>query len=87
LEYDIALNNPKHKVLLVPSIKNSDELKGMIDTDGVDKSAIASRYLESVSKGVNALELSNAIMDLSETDREKFNVPPYIKEAIEWVLS
>lgn len=87
LEYDIALNNPKHKVLLVPSIKNSDELKGMIDTDGVDKSAIASRYLESVSKGVNALELSNAIMDLSESDREKFNVPPYIKEAIEWVLS
>lgn len=87
LEYDIALNNPKHKVLLVPSIKNSDELKGMIGAADVDKSAIASRYLESVSKGVNALELSNAIMDLSESDREKFNVPPYIKEAIEWVLS
>lgn len=87
LEYDIALNNPKHNVLLVPSIKNSEELKGMISADDVDKSAMASRYLESVSKGVNALELSNAIMDLSEADREKFNVPPYIKKAIEWVLS
>ena len=59
----------------------------MIGADDVDKSAMAGRYLESVSKGVNALELSNAIMDLSESDREKFNVPPYIKEAIEWVLS
>lgn len=87
LEYDIALNNPKHNVLLVPSLKNSEELKGMMGTDDVDKSAIASRYLESVSKGVNALELSNAIMDLPEPDRERFKVPPYIKEAIEWVLS
>lgn len=87
LEYEIALNNPKNKVLLVPSIKNSEELNGLIDTEGVDKALVASRYLESISKGVNALELSNAIMDLSEADREKFNVPPYIKKAIEWVLS
>ena len=87
LEYEIALNNPKNKVLLVPSIKNSEELNGLIDSEGVDKALVASRYLESISKGVNALELSNAIMDLSESDREKFNVPPYIKEAIEWVLS
>lgn len=87
LEYEIALNNPKNKVLLVPSIKNSEELNGLIDTEGVDKALVASRYLESISKGVNALELSNAIMDLSESDREKFNVPPYVKEAIEWVLS
>lgn len=87
LEYEVALNNPKNKVLLVPSIKNSEELNGLIDTEGVDKALVASRYLESISKGVNALELSNAIMDLSESDREKFNVPPYIKEAIEWMLS
>lgn len=87
LEYDIALNNPKNKTLLVHSIKNSEELKEMMEADDVDNSAIAIRYLESVSKGVNALELSNAIMDLPEADREKFNVPPYIKAAIEWVLS
>ena len=59
----------------------------MMEAESVDKVSIAVRYLESVSKGVNALELSNAIMDLSETDREKFNVPTYIKDAIEWVLS
>ena len=87
LEYDIALNNPKHKVLLVPSIKNSEELKGMMDADDLDKSVMASRYLESVSKGVNALELSNAIMELPDAEKEKFNVPTYIKKAIEWVLS
>ena len=87
LEYEIALNNPKNKTLLVPSIRNSEELNGLMDTEGVNKALVASRYLESVSKGVNALELSNAIMDLSEADRENFNVPPYIKEAIEWVLS
>lgn len=87
LEYEIALNNPTNEVLLVPSLRNKEELKGMMETENVDKVLIACRYLESVSKGVNALELSNAIMDLTEADREKFNVPPYIKEAIEWVLS
>jgi len=87
LEYEIALSNPSNKVLLVPSLRNADELKKMMEAENVDKILVASRYLESVSKGVNALELSNAIMDLPEVDREKFNVPPYIKEAIEWVLS
>ena len=50
------------------------------------KALVASRYLESVAKGVNALELSNAILDLSEEERAKINVPSYIKEAIEWVI-
>lgn len=48
---------------------------------------IASRYLDSVSKGENALELANALMDLSEEDKSKFNVPDYIKAAIEWILA
>lgn len=87
LEYEIALSNPSNKVLLVPSLRNADELKKMMEAENVDKTLVASRYLESVSKGVNALELSNAIMDLPEADREKFKVPPYIKKAIEWVLS
>ena len=87
LEYEIALNNPKNKVLLVPSLRNSEELYGLMDTEDVDKALVASRYLESVSKGVNALELSNAIMELPEVDRNNFIVPSYIKEAIEWVLS
>lgn len=50
------------------------------------KALVASRYLKSVAKGVNALELSNAILDLSEEERAKISVPSYIKEAIEWVI-
>ena len=79
--------NPTNKTLLVPSLRNTEELKKMMEAGSVDKVSLAVRYLESVSKGVNALELSNAIMDLPEAEREKFNVPSYIKEAIEWVLS
>ena len=56
------------------------------DEDKRCKALFASRYLESVAKGVNALELSNAILDLSEEERAKINVPTYIKEAIEWVI-
>lgn len=86
LEFDIALNNPKNKVLIVPSLKNKEELKGMMEAESTDKAMMASRYLESVSKGVNALELANAIMDLPEEEQHKFVVPAYIKKAIEWVL-
>jgi len=87
LEYDIALNNPNSKVLIVPSLKNKEILEGMMEAESADKALIASRYLESVSKGVNALELANAIMDLPEEEQKKFVVPVYIKKAIEWVLS
>ena len=58
-----------------------------MEAESADKALIASRYLESVSKGVNALELANAIMDLPEEEQKKFVVPVYIKKAIEWVLS
>ena len=70
-----------------------DALKELYDSDTVwkdenkrRKALFASRYLKSVAKGVNALELSNAILDLSEEERAKFIVPSYIKEAIEWVI-
>lgn len=115
LEYDIALNNPKNKTLLVPSLSNKDELRDMMEAKGIDealekcksqalkelyrndtlwkeqekryKALIANRYLDSVTKGVNALELSNAILELSEAELQNFNVPSYIKDTIEWVLS
>lgn len=52
---------------------------------------IAARYLSSIGKGENALELCLALEDnyeLEDDDREKqiFNVPPYIHEALEWLL-
>lgn len=53
------------------------------------KSLIASRYLNSISKGENALELCEQLEEnllREKNDKQNFNVPPYIKEAFEWVL-
>ena len=55
------------------------------------KAIIASRYLNSVGKGENALELSVALMDnfeLSDGDasKKKFIVPNYIHEALTWLI-
>ena len=50
---------------------------------------LASRYLNSVSKGSNALELNVALMnnlDKPEENREKFHVPQYIVDALTWLL-
>ena len=52
---------------------------------------IASRYLNSIGKGGNALELALALEEnrrLSDDDPNKvlFVVPPYIVSAIEWLM-
>jgi len=53
------------------------------------KSIIASRYLNSVGKGENALELSSILRDnlceKGKAEYKEFNVPTYIKDAIEWM--
>ncbi|MGY5237990.1 ATP-dependent nuclease [Clostridium tertium] len=63
-------------------------IEGWTDEDK-KKGIIAARYLNSVGKGENALELAYILKEnLSEkgTDKyEEFNVPNYIKNAIEWV--
>lgn len=50
---------------------------------------IASRYLNSVEKGENALELSSILQENhlknGTQDFQEFHVPEYIKNAIEWV--
>ncbi len=54
------------------------------------KALLASRYLSSVSKGSNALELNVALMnnlDKPQKDRAEFHVPQYIVEALTWLLS
>lgn len=121
LEYEIALSNPKCKLLVTNSIKNPDELKDLMDLDSsalmmerLRKSKendrikesinlsnwteqekcnaiIASRYLNSIGKGGNALELALALEEnrrLSDDDPNKvlFVVPPYIVSAIEWLM-
>lgn len=59
------------------------------DNDDKKKGLLAARYLNSVEKGANALELSNVLKEnltKKEEERKVFVVPEYIKEAIEWLL-
>ena len=54
------------------------------------KAIIASRYLNSVSKGANALELNvtlEANLEKAPADRFEFHVPQYIEQALRWLLS
>lgn len=126
LEYQLAFENEKCRLLITPSIQNSDELNELITMieenkplddmlaklrgsnenerikDSIAKSSgeswddvikkkaiIASRYLNSVGKGENALELSSTLREnLSKKGKEgfqNFHVPRYIREAIEWI--
>ncbi|HNT79595.1 MAG TPA: AAA family ATPase [Bacteroidia bacterium] len=50
------------------------------------KSIIASRYLNSVGKGENALELSVELEKDFDSGSPKFIVPEYLKDALEWLL-
>jgi len=78
-------------------LRDSDENARIKDSiaanawDEVDKkkAIIASRYLNSVGKGENALELSYNLLDNLEMkdtpDFTEFIVPEYIKKAIDWI--
>lgn len=76
--------------------KKWNDIKTSLDnTDWEDdekrRHLIAARYLSSVGKGENALELCMALeenYELEDGDEHKmiFNVPPYIHEALEWLL-
>ena len=70
-------------------IKTSIGASGWTDEEK-RKALLASRYLNSVSKGSNALELNVALMaNLEEpaADRKEFHVPQYIVDALTWLLS
>ena len=70
-------------------IKTSIEASGWTDEEK-RKAVLASRYLNSVSKGSNALELNVALMinlEKPEADRIEFHVPQYIVDALTWLLS
>ena len=123
-EYDLALYNPKCKILLTESMSNEDEVKQMMelnaDSTSADclallsnggklskenerikeaiealgdtwseedkiKAVIASRYLNSIGKGENALELAYALEENLTDNIENFVVPEYIREALEWI--
>ena len=70
-------------------IKTSIEASDWTDEEK-RKAVLASRYLNSVSKGSNALELNVALManlEKPEADRIEFHVPQYIADALTWLLS
>lgn len=126
LEYQLAFENEKNRLLLTPSLRNTPELKEIIsaieeeksiedlleelkdsnenkrimdsirtitgdkwDDELKKKAVFASRYLNSVGKGENALELAVALkenlMNKGSAQYQEFNVPKYIREAIEWM--
>lgn len=80
---------------LSPSNENQRIIKSLKDTndswneDNKKKALIASRYLNSIGKGENALELASVLKDNLElkgqSDYEDFVVPKYIEGAIRWV--
>ena len=88
-DYSQAKNNVKNN-------QKWDDVKTSLDnTDWEDDEKrahlIAARYLSSLDKGENALELCLALeenYELNADDKSKkiFNVPPYIHNALEWLL-
>lgn len=53
------------------------------------KALMASRYLNSIGKGENALDLAIALkenIELPASDKKSFNVPQYIQDALSWLL-
>ncbi|WP_223701855.1 ATP-dependent nuclease [Sutcliffiella deserti] len=80
------LSNSKENVRIIGALKHGD-----LNWTEVDKkiALIAARYLNSVGKGVNALELAyileGNLARLGTDAYIDFIVPDYIKEAIEWV--
>jgi Predicted ATP-dependent endonuclease of the OLD family len=77
-------------------LRESDENKRIKDSitspkctwkdDDRKRAIIAARYLNSVGKGENALELSLKLENDLNSNTPKFNVPKYLKEAIEWLF-
>lgn len=82
---------------LLRDSKQNKRISYALETDLLDgwtdeekkKAIIASRYLNSVEKGENALELSTILQERYIEDPtaavQEFHVPEYIKNAIEWV--
>lgn len=83
----VVLRSSDENDRIIASINGADSTTW--DDDTKMKAIIASRYLNSVGKGENALELSYTLLenlDLLGTPAYKnFMVPDYIKESIAWI--
>lgn len=81
-----VMKKSKENERIATSIKNS----AWSEEDKM-KAVLASRYLNSVGKGENALELSvklkeNADLPDGDVNKKDFIVPQYIKDALTWLL-
>lgn len=70
----------KENERIIDSIK-----KSTLSHDELKKHLIASRYLNSLSKGENAYELAHKIQANLSDNKCEFIVPQYISNAIEWI--
>lgn len=81
-----TLSNSKENNRIIESLKN---ISNDWNEDDKKKALIASRYLNSVGKGENALELASVLKDNLELqgqdEYQDFIVPEYIANAIQWV--
>jgi putative ATP-dependent endonuclease of OLD family len=67
-------------------IKHGIETTLILDDSDKKSAIIASRYLNSVGKGENALELAYSLEEnLKQDQPQAFTVPSYIQEAIKWI--
>lgn len=91
----MAEQNLETMINMLRKSETNSRIKASIEASGWTKeekrkAVLASRYLNSVSKGSNALELNVALMnnlEKPEADRKEFKVPQYIINALTWLLS
>ena len=81
-----VFRNSKENTRIIESI---NKIENGWEDDDKKKAIIAARYLNSVGKGENALELAYILQkNLAKkgtNEFKEFNVPDYIRKAIEWV--
>ncbi|MEK5034924.1 AAA family ATPase [Paenibacillus sp. FSL R7-0302] len=86
VEYEKTLRKSEENDRIIESLKSNTSWK----SDQKSKALIASRYLNSVGKGENALELASVLTDnfykRGTDDFQTINVPNYIKDAITWIV-
>jgi len=85
LPYGTAENPNKQNIAIRDGINSCN----WTNDDDKKKAIIASRYLNSIGKGENALELAYALEDnlnkIETTEYKEFTIPVYIKETIDWI--
>ncbi len=91
MELDEGLSVDEYLTLLRDS-KENQRIKKAIEALGDTwseedkiKAVIASRYLNSIGKGENALELAYALEENLINNTQDFVVPQYIEEALKWI--